>query len=84
MLFFHFFMAWWSMRWARFRGLRILTTPFEQEQRFSICGPCQHNSGGVCDVCKCLIQAKIMLTTEECPKKLWRRVRIPQVTVKQW
>jgi len=41
-------------------------------QRLEICKVCPYNVGGQCTVCTCFISIKVMLSTETCPKKLWK------------
>lgn len=74
MLFFRFFASWIAMRWHKLRGYRTIATPEEQLERLGSCGPCEHFKNGICDLCGCLVQAKIILTSEECPEKKWRRI----------
>ena len=40
--------------------------------RLQICQVCPYNSNGQCTVCTCFISLKVMLSTETCPKKLWK------------
>lgn len=35
--------------------------------RESICAKCPHNANGICRLCACFIEVKVMLVTEECP-----------------
>lgn len=80
-LFFHFFIAWAALTWAKVTGYRTLATPGEMEHRFSKCGPCEFYKEGVCSACGCLAMSKIMLATEKCPKNFWSRVWVKRVTV---
>lgn len=81
-LFFRFVAAWFHLRWAKFRGYRVMATPNEQEERLFKCYSCPELEDGTCKLCGCIIFAKVMLTTEQCPKRLWLRVKSPAVTVK--
>ena len=40
--------------------------------RLQICQVCPYNSNVQCTVCTCFISLKVMLSTETCPKKLWK------------
>lgn len=42
--------------------------------RLEHCHPCESNAGGICQECSCVIQAKVLLASEECPKKKWRKI----------
>lgn len=83
MIFFHFFMSWLVSKWAKLRGFETLTSLDELDDRFRTCATCEFFENGFCNVCKCLVMSKIMLTTEECPKKKWQRVWRKRVTIKE-
>lgn len=40
--------------------------------RLQICQACPYNDNGQCTVCTCFISLKVMLSTETCPKNLWK------------
>jgi len=81
-LFFNFFWAWAVMRWAKWRSYRIIALPAEQQDRLLTCWGCDFYRDGVCSACGCLTQAKVMLTTEKCPKNFWSRIWSRRVTTK--
>ena len=56
---------------AALAGDQILVDSDTKHKRLDICKTCTHNVGNQCQVCECLIRAKIMLTTETCPKGKW-------------
>lgn len=42
--------------------------------RERICGSCEENDKGVfpqCNACTCIIEAKVMLSSESCPRGYW-------------
>jgi hypothetical protein len=60
---------------AKWRGFEILATPRIRQYRFRRCSACVHNPDGFqCEVCSCLIDAKISLNTERCPVGYWERI----------
>jgi hypothetical protein len=72
--FFSIVAAWARIQWAKFRGYRILTTMKESTIRYDHCLKCPAFDGFQCGDCGCLAMAKVMITTEECPRKKWHRV----------
>lgn len=57
---------------CKFLGFRVLATEDEQEQRLNECEDCvELTTERQCRVCTCFIDAKVILATEGCPKKLW-------------
>lgn len=80
--FFKFISAWLRVKWMKWRGYRIISTPDEQLRRLGKCNVCPEFDDGICRACGCLTYAKVMLTSEECPKRLWLRVKDRPVTVK--
>lgn len=70
------------LAWARFRGFRVLVTPDEQTRRLNECENCdQLTRTRQCQVCKCFVDEKILLTTEKCPLKKWLRIYERNITV---
>jgi hypothetical protein len=47
------------------------TSPLEENQRMEICIRCEHNLGKTCEVCGCVLKAKVKMSTESCPKSKW-------------
>ena len=50
------------------------------KNRLSICNTCSHNKNGICELCGCIIKAKVRVDFPEdangksidgCPKKKW-------------
>lgn len=81
MSFFNFFKAWLVTKYAKARGFKVLASPKTEAVRFFHCKMCPFFKDGSCTVCGCLIEAKIMLNTEKCPKNFWSRVWERAVTV---
>jgi hypothetical protein len=78
---FTFIKAMVLLKWARLRGYRTICTPREEATRYTICKPCPQFQDGQCRRCGCLVEAKTMLTTEQCPDKRWLRIWAKRVTV---
>ncbi len=61
--------AVWSLR-----GYSPMAPPIAVKIRRGICNECpMQNDFGVCTVCNCEIEAKIVLAREQCPEKRWVR-----------
>jgi hypothetical protein len=62
----------------KLRGWRIWTVEAEDEERWSKCFMCPHAdfSEGVCGLCGCPLEAKLLLASERCPDKRWARVKV--------
>jgi len=73
---FQFAYAMLRLAWARARGYETIVTPEEHEARQSVCYGCPFLDPdfGQCGVCGCDVDAKTLLTTEECPKGFWRSI----------
>jgi hypothetical protein len=77
---FRFIFAMLRTGYARLRGYRVLTTSREESARWGVCLRCPHRIpgpellGDQCGVCRCLLDAKVLLTMEECPKRFWKRI----------
>ena len=69
-------------QWAKLRGYKILASDETQNSRWDHCLDCPYFDAGQCRRCGCLLTGKIMLNTEQCPDKRWRRVWQKPVTVK--
>lgn len=54
----------------------ILATEEVRGARRAICEPCEFNYGGRCERCSCHIGIKVMLNTEQCPERKWKKVVI--------
>lgn len=67
--------------YARARGYEVLAEPELIDERRFECEMCPFMEDGQCQVCTCLIEAKIALNTESCPKRKWSRVWIKKGTV---
>lgn len=59
---------------ARFvaAGGRTVTAD-EYRQRLETCRPCEHRQGGKCLRCRCWVNVKARLPTEQCPTGKWPR-----------
>lgn len=77
-----FITAMFRFKWAQWRGFETIAPAKVQEYREAWCFDCGYNNQGQCELCKCLILSKVMVATEQCPKKFWRAVwqKKPQVT----
>jgi hypothetical protein len=61
--------------YAKRRGYAIMATPKEMKYRYKRCSSCVHNPEGFqCQLCTCLLDAKIALNTERCPVGYWERI----------
>lgn len=69
--------------WRSFRywlaGRPVIAPTYERQRRKAICDYCHHNQGDICDVCACIIDAKIYLSAEQCPDSpaRWLRLGFP-------
>lgn len=43
----------------------------EPDRRLRICGSCPHSSGGICQICHCVIAVKVHYRTQDCPQGRW-------------
>lgn len=50
----------------------VVVTEGEYHQRISICKACPYYKAPQCTVCLCFVAMKARLTTEKCPKNLWK------------
>jgi len=66
--------SWIVNRYAHVRGFRVITTTAEAEERLAECRACEEYNDGICSACSCLTMAKVILTTEQCPKRKWARI----------
>lgn len=73
----HFFSSMARLKWWKFRKWKIIADPARQGVRFLYCQHCEHYQDGVCEVCGCLVHAKITLNSEKCPKDYWPSVVEP-------
>jgi hypothetical protein len=77
---FRFLWAMLRTGYAKGRGYRILTNPGEETSRWTHCLTCPYRIpgpeliGDQCAKCGCLLDAKVLLTMEECPVKKWKRI----------
>lgn len=62
-----FFDAMWRAFRYWVRGRPVVAPRFERVNRMAHCRGCPHNDSGICAKCDCLIDAKVMLSSEECP-----------------
>ena len=77
MRFWHFFTSWVKYQYWRAMGWRLTVPRKIADQRFSEgCQLCPYNEDGMCLKCGCLIQAKVILASESCPRKFWSSVKI--------
>lgn len=77
---FRFVVAMLVVGYARLRGYRALVNPAEEINRWHECRRCPHRIpgpellGDQCGRCGCLLDAKLLLTTERCPDNRWKRI----------
>lgn len=71
---FRFLWAVGRSAWYGLLGYPVVAPKFVQEQRHLSCKNCEHNTSGLCSLCICVIDAKVLLSAEECPDKppRWR------------
>jgi hypothetical protein len=75
-----FFVAMLRTGYARLRGYRILVNHAEEIHRWRRCELCPHRIkgpeliGDQCGLCGCLLDAKVLLTMEQCPDNRWKRI----------
>ncbi len=58
--------AWRSFRYW-LDDQPVITPKYECEKRKAICSYCRHNDSGMCGLCACFIDAKVLLSSEQCP-----------------
>lgn len=49
----------------------VLVDSSVKRKRLDICKICEHNVSNQCNICECLVIAKAILATENCPKGKW-------------
>jgi hypothetical protein len=42
-----------------------------KDQRLAICGECEHNKNGMCQLCGCVLQLKAGFSNMRCPADKW-------------
>jgi len=66
--------------YVRLWGYRILVNEEEEKFRWRRCNICPHRIkgpeiiGDQCGICSCLLDAKLLLTMEQCPDNRWKRI----------
>ncbi len=68
--------SWFRHKVADARGYVTIAPGAVQAGRNGHCELCIHSDGFACDVCNCLIIAKVSLAQEKCPIGKWDRVYI--------
>ena len=76
-----FIKSMFLLKWARLTGRATLASSKEQQVRLDECLKCPQFEDGNCRRCGCLVYAKIMLTTEQCPDKRWLRIWRKRATI---
>lgn len=56
---------------AAVKGDEVLVDKATKQKRLSICEGCSYLDGMQCSLCECLVRAKVLLATEQCPKGNW-------------
>ncbi len=58
------------------KGRPVIAPLSIQRERMLHCAGCEMNENGLCTICCCLIDAKAMISSEECPDNppRWKRV----------
>jgi hypothetical protein len=54
---------------------QVLASVEEQEFRMWQCYMCPFSDNGQCGKCSCFIPAKVVLASEQCPVKRWKRIK---------
>lgn len=71
-MFWTFFKAWARVQWVKVRGYEFLAPAHIAKLRYEDgCRPCPFFNGAECEVCHCLVEAKVMISTEKCPIGTW-------------
>ena len=73
---FRFAISVWRSICYIIAGRPVIAPRHEYERREAICAYCRHNQDGVCGLCACFIGAKILLSSEQCPDKPPRWLRL--------
>lgn len=71
MKYFRFLQFLFRSLFASLRGFDLIIDIDEADKRKTKCEPCLSNNDGVCEMCDCVIEAKVLVSFEQCPKKLW-------------
>ncbi len=74
---FRFAAALWRSSVYLAKGRPVIAPESVRRERMANCIGCPHNEHGLCLKCGCLIDAKVMLSSEECPDTppRWERLR---------
>lgn len=73
--FFHGPATLFYVAWAKLRGFEILADSDEVLERLTECEDCSElTEDRDCRLCTCPVDAKTLLLTEQCPKRLWLRI----------
>ena len=75
-LFLRFMGAYARSVWWKLRGWEILASKQAMKEREGTCRYCPYLNEGACDICKCPIISKIVLSSEQCPRKYWLREKV--------
>lgn len=65
-----------------FAGRQVIAPVEVREHRLAICRFCPHFKDDQCGICLCLIDAKVMLSGEQCPDNppRWKRLHFSKKT----
>lgn len=62
--------------WYGILGRPVITPKPDRERRVALCSYCQHNKNGLCALCICDIEAKVLLSDQQCPDNPPRWLKI--------
>lgn len=69
--------------WWKILGRRVLATELEELERLAECINCEEYEENTqqCKICTCWLRAKVKITSESCPKRLWLPIVDKRTTI---
>ncbi len=67
MIFVRFFRAIYHALLYVMSGRPVIVPEMIKEHREATCRPCKYNDNGWCRRCNCMLAAKVLLASEQCP-----------------
>lgn len=71
---FKFAKAMWHVLLWTLQGKPVIAPVSVQAHRRFECDRCPYRVDDQCSVCTCFIGVKVMLSCEECPKRVWKKL----------
>lgn len=56
---------------ANLSGYDLIISIDDADKRKKHCEICPSNNDGICEECGCVVEAKVLVSIEECPRKFW-------------